>query len=150
MPKKPSKEGLIIRMEAIYDLEFTDKKRYKSSVVKTITNDSITITSTFTEKCAQYEGIKFELITYPIKSITIARFINDRSLGLFNRKSIENEYDLIVKEVDKAKFCPAVLTFTKRNNEVKVCHYYLSSQGYDILYKTDGFLDFMEHSITER
>lgn len=147
MPGKPTNAGFLIRMEAIYDLEFSDNKRYKSSVVKAITNDTITITSTFNEKCAQYEGRKFELITYPIKSIKIARFINDRSLGLFMKKKIEGEYDLIVKVVDKAKLCPAVLTFPKRNNEVKVCHYYLTSQGYDILFETNGSLDYMQYPI---
>jgi hypothetical protein len=66
-------------------------------------------------------------------------------LGLFQKKKIEGEYDLIVKAVDKAKFCPAVLTFPKRNNEVKVCHYYLTSQGYDILFETNGYLDYMDY-----
>lgn len=147
IPSKPTNEGFIIRMEAIYDLEFTDDKRYKSSIVKVITNDSITITSTFNERSAEYEGRKFELIKYPINSIKIARFISDRSLGLFQKKKIEGEYDLIVKTVDKAKLCPAVLTFTKRNNEVKVCHYYLTSQGYDILFETNGYLDYMQYPV---
>lgn len=149
-PSKPTNAGFIIRMEAIYDLEFTDNKRYKSSVVKNITNDSITISSTFNKKCAEYEGIEYKLITYPIQSIKIARFINDRSLGLFSKKKIDSDYDLIVKNVDKAKMCPAVLTFPKRNNEVKVCHYYLTSQGYDILYETNGFLDYMEYNVDWR
>lgn len=147
LPSKPTNAGFVIRMEAIYDLEFTDNKRYKSSIVKAITKDSITITSTFNEKCAEYEGRKFELIKYPINSIKIARFINDRSLGLFVKRKIEGEYDLIVKSVDKAKFCPAVLTFPKRNNEVKVCHYYLTSQGYDILFETNGYLDYMQYPL---
>lgn len=144
---KPSKEGFVMRMEAIYDLEFSDGKRYRSGVLKDITKNSITISSTMNEKCAEYEGIEYELITYPISALKIARFINDRSLGFFSKKKLEKKYDLIVKEVDKAKLCPAVLTFTKRNNEVKVCHYYLTSQGYDILYETNGFIDYMEYSV---
>ena len=67
-----SDQGFVIRMEAIYDLEFADEKRFKSGVIKNITNDSITISSTMNEKCAQYEGIKYELFTYPIKDIKIA------------------------------------------------------------------------------
>jgi hypothetical protein len=145
MPGKPKSEGFVIRMEAIYDLEFSDKKRYKTSIVKNITNDSITITSTYNEKCAQYEGRKFELITYPINAITLVRFIEDRSLGLFSRKNIDKNFDLVVKAVDKAKLCPAVLTFRQRNNEVKICHYYLTGQGYDILYETNGILDYMNY-----
>ena len=144
---KPSKEGFVMRMEAIYDLEFSDGKRYRSGVLKKISKDSITISTTMNEKCAEYEGINYELITYPISSIKIARFINDRSLGFFSKKKLEKKYELIVKEVDKAKLCPAVLTFTKRNNEVKVCHYYLTSQGYDILFETNGFLDYMEYPV---
>ncbi len=146
-PTRPVKAGFVIRMEAVYDIEFSDKKRYKSGVIKNITTDSITLTSTFNEKCAFYEGRKYELITYPISSIKVVRFISDRSLGLFNRVNIENKYDLIVKVVDKAKFCPALLTFPKRNYEVKVCHYYLTSQGYDVLFETNGFLDFMEYEV---
>ncbi len=144
---KPSKEGFVMRMEGIYDLEFSDGKRYKSSVIKNISKDSITINSTMNEKCAEYEGIKYELITYPINSIIIARFISDRSLGFFSKKKLEKKYDLIVKKVDKAKLCPAVLTFTKRNNEIKVCHYYMTKQGYDILFETNGFLDYMEYPV---
>jgi hypothetical protein len=144
-----SKEGFVIRMEAIYDLEFADGKRFKSGVIKNISNDSITISSTMNEKCAQYEGIKYEFFTYPIKDIKIARFVNDRSLGFFTKRKIE-DFDLIVKKVDKAKFCPYLLTFTKRNNEVKVCHYYLTSQGYDLLYETNGYLDYMEYQITSK
>ena len=149
-PTRPVKAGLVIRMEAIYDIEFTDNKRYKTSIVKNISTDSITLTSTFNEKCALYEGRKYELITYPINSIKIIRFVSDRNLGLFNKIDIENNYDLIVKIVDKAKFCPAVLTFPKRNNEVKVCHYYLTSQGYDVLFETDGYLDYLEYKIEWR
>lgn len=144
-----SKEGFVIRMEAIYDLEFVDGKRFKSGVIKNISTDSITISSTMNEKCAQYEGIKYELFTYPIKDIKIARFVNDRSLGFFSKRKMEN-FDLMVKKVDKAKFCPYLLTFTKRNNEVKVCHYYLTSQGYDLLFETNGFLDYMEYKITTK
>lgn len=142
-----TKSGFIIRMEAIYDLEFTDDKRYRTSIVKKITNDSITLTSTFNEKSAKYEGIKYELITYPIKDIKKARFINDRSLGIYLKRNILKKYDLIVKKIDKAKMCPAVLTFTKRNNEVKVCHYYLTSQGWNILFETNGFIDFLEYRV---
>ncbi|MGC4039364.1 MAG: hypothetical protein QM710_00820 [Flavobacterium sp.] len=142
-----TKNGFVIRMEAIYDLEFADGKRYRSGVIKSITNDSISITSTFNQKCADYEGIKYETFTYPIKSIRKARFMNDSALGIFAKRNIEDNYELIVKEVDKAKMCPAVLTFPKRNNEVKVCHYYLTQQGWCILYETNGYLDFMEYKV---
>lgn len=144
-----SKNGFVIRMEAIYDLEFADGKRFRSGVIKNISNDSITISSTMNEKCAQYEGIKYEFFKYPIRDLKIARFINDRSLGFFTKRKFE-DYDLIVQKVDKAKFCPYLLTFTKRNNEIKVCHYYLTSQGYDLLYETNGYLDYMEHKITSK
>jgi|TARA_B110000967_G_C18890639_1_gene567112 hypothetical protein len=144
---KPSKEGFVMRMEGVYDLEFSDGKRYRSGVLKNISKDSVTISSTMNEKCAEYEGIKYELKTYPISSIKIARFISERALGFFSKKKLEKKYDLIVKKVDKAKLCPAVLTFTKRNNEVKVCHYYLTKQGYDILFETNGFLDYMEYPV---
>ena len=145
-----SKEGFVIRMEAIYDLEFADGKRFKSGVVKNITTDSITISSTMNENCAKYEGIKYELFTYPIKDLKITRFINDRSLGFFTKRKIEGNFDLIVQKVERAKFCPYLITFTKRNNEVKVCHYYLTAQGYDLLFETNGFLDYMEYKITEK
>ena len=147
---KLSEEGFVIRMEAIYDLEFADGKRFKSGVIKNISDDSITISSTMNEKCAQYEGIKYELITYPIKDIKIAKFVNERSLGFFTKRKIEKNFDLIVQKVDKAKFCPYLLTFPKRNNEIKVCHYYLTAQGYDLLFETNGFLDYMEYQITDK
>lgn len=144
---KPAKDGFAIRMEGIYDLEFSDGKRYKSGVIKNITNDSITISSTMNENTAKYEGIKYEMFKYSIKDIKIARFINDRSLGLFSKKKIDENYEVFAMKVDKAKLCPAVLTFPKRNNEVKVCHYYLTSQGYDILFETNGFLDYMQYPV---
>ncbi|SEM12770.1 hypothetical protein SAMN05421856_101262 [Chryseobacterium taichungense] len=144
---KPTKEGFAIRMEAIYDLEFNDGKLYRSGVIKNITKDSLTISSTMNENCAKYEGIKYELFTYSIKDIVIARFINDRSLGIFSKKKINDAYEVFTMKVDKAKLCPAVLTFPKRNNEVKVCHYYLTDQGYDILFETNGFLDYMQYPV---
>lgn len=145
---KPTKEGFVIRMEGIYDLEFSDGKRYKSGVIKNITKDSVTISSTMNENAAKYEGIKYEFFQYPINEIKIARFINDRSLGLFSRKKIDKDYEIFAMMVDKAKLCPAVLTFPKRNNEVKVCHYYLTDQGYDILFETNGFLDYMQYPVS--
>jgi hypothetical protein len=145
-----SREGFVIRMEAIYDLEFADGKRFKSGVIKNITSDSITISSTMNENCAKYEGIKYEYFTYPISDLKIARFISDRSLGIYARRKLEKKFDLIVQKVDKAKFCPHLLTFTSRNNEVKVCHYYLTFQGYDLLYETNGFIDYMNYKITKR
>lgn len=147
---KPSKEGFAMRMEAIYDLEFRDGKRYRSGVIKNITKDSLTISSTMNENCAKYEGIKYELFTYSVKDIMTARFINDRSLGIFSRKKINDDYEIFAMTVDKAKLCPAVLTFPKRNNEVKVCHYYLTEQGYDLLYETNGFLDYMQYPIYQQ
>ncbi|MES2559489.1 MAG: hypothetical protein V4590_07105 [Bacteroidota bacterium] len=143
-----SNAGFVIRMEAIYDLEFSDGKRFRSGVIKNITDDSITISSTMNEACAAYEGIMYEFFTYPLIAIKIARFVNDRSLGIYKRKKIMGRFDMIVKKVDTAKMCPAVLTFPKRNYEVKVCHYYLTSQGYDILFETNGFLDYMPYPIT--
>lgn len=142
-----SNAGFVIRIEAIYDLTFKDGKRFRSGVIKAISDSTITISSTMNERAAAYEGIKYELFTYPIGDIKIARFINDRSLGLFVKRKIDDKYELIVKKVDKAKMCPAVLTFPKRNNEVKVCHYYLTSQGWDILFETDGFIDYMEYPV---
>lgn len=142
-----TKDGYVIRIEGVYDLEFADGKRFKTGIVKDITDSSITITSTFNENAAKYEGIKFELVTYPIKDIAIARFVSDRSLGFYAKRKIPGNYELIVKKVDKAKLCPAVLTFTKRNNEVKVCHYYLTSQRYDILFETNGFIDYLEYNV---
>lgn len=147
---KPSKEGFTMRMEAIYDLEFRDGKRYRSGVIKNITKDSLTISSTMNENCAKYEGITYELFAYSVKDIMTARFINDRSLGIFSRKKINDGYEVFAVKVNKAKLCPAVLTFPKRNNEVKVCHYYLTDQGYDILYETNGFLDHMQYPIYQQ
>lgn len=144
-----SKEGFVIRMEAIYDLEFADGKRFKSGVIKNISNDSITISSTMNQRAAEYEGIPYKLFTYPISDIKIARFVSDRSLGFYAKRKIEGNFDLIVQKVDKAKFCPYLLTFTQRNNEVKVCHYYLTSQGYNLLYETNGFIDYMDHQIVD-
>jgi hypothetical protein len=99
------------------------------------------------ENCAAYEGIKYEMVTYPIHNIKTARFVSDSSLGLFTKRKIEGNFDLIVMKVDKAKLCPAVLTFPKRNNEVKVCHYYLTKQGWSVLFETNGFLDYMEYDV---
>ena len=144
---RPSKDGFTIRIEGIYDLEFSNGKRYKSGVIKSITNDSLTISSTMNENCAKYEGIKYEMFKYSFKDIKIARFINDRSLGIYKRKKIDDKFEVFAMEVDKAKLCPAVLTFPKRNNEVKVCHYYLTDQGYDILFETNGFLDYMQYPV---
>lgn len=144
---KPTKDGFAIRMEGIYDLEFADGKRFKSGVIKNITNDSLTISSTMNENCAKYEGIEYELFNYALKDIRIARFINDRSLGFFSKKKIDDDYEVFAMKVDIAKLCPAVLTFPKRNNEVKVCHYYLTSQGYDVLFETNGFLDYMQYPV---
>lgn len=73
-------------MEGIYDLEFNEGKRFRSGVIKNITKDSLAISSTMNENCAKYEGIKYEFFTYSIKDIKIARFINDRSLGIFSKK----------------------------------------------------------------
>jgi hypothetical protein len=42
---KLSDDGFVIRMEAIYDLEFSDGKRFKSGVIKDITEDSLTRSS---------------------------------------------------------------------------------------------------------
>ncbi|KMQ65850.1 hypothetical protein ACM46_07040 [Chryseobacterium angstadtii] len=145
---KPAKDGFTIRMEAIYDLEFSDGKRFRSGVIKNITKDSLTISSTMNENCAKYEGIKYEFFTYSLKDIKIARFINDRSLGIFSRKKINEDYEVFALKLNKAKLCPAVLTFPKRNNEVKVCHYYLTDQGYDILFETNGFLDYMQYPVS--
>lgn len=145
---KPTKNGFTMRMEGAYDLEFADGKRYRTGILKEITKDSLSITSTMNENTAKYEGIKYEIMKYALKDLKIARFINDRSLGLYSKKKIDDGYEVYAEPVDKAKLCPAVLTFPKRNNEVKVCHYFLTDQGYDIIFETNGFIDYMEYPIS--
>lgn len=144
---KPTKDGFVMRIEGAYDLEFSNGKRYRTGILKKIIRDSLAITTTLNENTAKYEGIKYEIITYALKDLRIARFINDRSLGIYSKKKINDDYDIYAQEVDKAKLCPAVLTFPKKNNEVKVCPYYLTDQGYDILYETNGFVDYMQYPV---
>lgn len=100
------------------------------------------------ENTAKFEGINYEIIKYALKDLKIARFINDRRLGLYSKKKIDDDYEVYSEPVDKAKLCPAVLTFPKRTNEVKVCHYFLTDQGYDIIFETNGFIDYMEYPIS--
>ncbi|MCU7547158.1 hypothetical protein N4T18_08215 [Riemerella anatipestifer] len=138
----------MLRIEGAYDLEFSNGKRYRTGIIKNITKDSIFLTTTLNENSAKFEGVEFEIHKYALKDIKIARFINDRSLGIYSKKKIDNnDYEVFAQEVDKAKLCPAVLTFPKRNNEVKVCPYYLTAQGYDILYETNGFIDYMQYPV---
>ena len=99
-------------------------------------------------RCADYEGIPFKIDTYALHDIKIVRFVHDAALGFFTKKVLDDDFELLVQKVAKAKLCPALLTFPKRNNEVKVCHYILTKQGYSILFETDGFLDYMEYPVT--
>ena len=145
---KPTKDGFVMRMEGAYDLEFADGKRYRTGIIKSITTDSLSITTTLNESSAKYEGIKFEILKYAHNDIKVARFINDRSLGIYTRKRIDDDYEVYAEQVDKAKLCPAVLTFPKRNNEVKVCHYHLTDQGYDVIFETNGFIDEMQYPVS--
>jgi hypothetical protein len=144
---KPTKNGFTMRIEGAYDLEFADGKRYRTGIIKSITEDSLSITSTMNESSATYEGIKYEIIKYALQDIKIAWFISDRTLGLYTKKKIDTDYEVYAEQVDKAKLCPAVLTFPKRNNEVKVCHYFLTDQGYDIIFETNGFIDYMQYPV---
>ncbi|MDW9380266.1 hypothetical protein [Chryseobacterium sp. JV558] len=141
---RKSGKGFAIKMEAIYSMEFTDGKRYESSVVKNITQDSLSITNFFNENAAKLAGKPFEIITYPLSSLKYIRFIDDRMLSLYSRKNIQKHFDLIVKKMDHAKMCPAVIDFKDRNGVTKVCHFYLTSQGYDLLYESDGRVYYLE------
>ncbi|MDR3026268.1 hypothetical protein [Chryseobacterium sp.] len=141
---RKSGKGFAIKMEAIYSMEFTDGKRYESSIVKSITQDSLSITNFFNENSAKLAGKPFEIITYPLSSLKYIRFIDDRMLSLYSRKNIRKNFDLIVKKMDHAKMCPAVIDFNDRNGVTKVCHFYLTSQGYDLLYESDGRVYYLE------
>ncbi|UKB80626.1 hypothetical protein [Chryseobacterium sp. MEBOG07] len=144
---KKSEKGFAVKMEAIYSMEFSDGKRYESSVVKNITQDSISITNFFNENAAKLAGKPFTLINYPLSSLKYIRFINDRMLSLYNKKNIQKNFDLIVKKMDHARICPAVLNFKDRNGEMKVCHFYLTSQGYDLLYENNGRVYYLEGKV---
>lgn len=141
---KKSKTGFALKMEAIYSMEFTDGKRYETSVLKNITHDSISITNFFNENAAAQAGKPFSLIVYPLSSLKYIRFIDDRMLSMYTKKNIQKNYDLIVKKMDHAKMCPAVVDFKDRNGETKVCHFYLTSQGYDLLYEEKGKVYYVE------
>lgn len=143
---RKSGKGFAIKMEAIYSMEFADGKRYESSVVKKITGDSLSITNFFNENAAKLAGQPFKLITYPLSSLKYVRFIDDRMLSLYGRKNIQKNFDLIVKKMDRAKMCPAVINFKERN-ETKVCHFYLTSQGYDLLYENNGKVYYLEGKV---
>jgi hypothetical protein len=142
-----SKKGFAIRMEAIYSLEFSDGKRYETSIVKNITKDSISITNFYNENAAKSAGETFKLITYPLSAVKYIRFINDRMLSLYSKKNIQKNFDLIVKTQDRAKMCPAILSFKSKNGEMKVCHYYLSDQGYNLLYEDGGKVYYLEGKV---
>jgi len=144
---RKSGKGFAIKMEAIYSMEFADGQRYESSVVKSITQDSISITNFFNENAAKVAGQPFKLITYPLSSLKYVRFIDDRMLSLYSKRNIQKKFDLIVQKMDRAKMCPAVIQFSDRNNEMKVCHFYLTSQGYDLLYENNGRIYYMEGKI---
>ncbi|MGI9581118.1 hypothetical protein ACR1PO_07870 [Chryseobacterium sp. RRHN12] len=144
---RKSGKGFAIKMEAIYSMEFADGQRYESSVVKSITQDSISITNFFNENAAKLAGQSFKLITYPLSSLKYVRFIDDRMLSLYSKKNIRKNFNLMVKKMDRAKMCPAVIQFSDRNNEMKVCHFYLTSQGYDLLYENNGRVYYMEGKI---
>ncbi|UTX50680.1 hypothetical protein [Chryseobacterium sp. MA9] len=144
---RKSGKGFAIKMEAIYSMEFTDGKRYESSVVKNITQDSLSITNFFNENTARLAGQPFELINYPLSSLKYVRFIDDRMLSLYSKKNIQKNFDLIVKKMDRAKMCPAVIQFKDKNDEMKVCHFYLTSQGYDLLYEDKGRVYYMERRV---
>ncbi|RLJ33693.1 hypothetical protein CLU97_3180 [Chryseobacterium sp. 7] len=141
---RKSGKGFAIKMEAIYSMEFADGQRYESSVVKKITNDSLSITNFFNENSAKLAGQPFKLINYPLSSLKYVRFIDDRMLSLYSKKNIQKNFDLIVRKMDRAKMCPAVIQFKEKNNEMKVCHFYLTSQGYDLLYEDKGRVYYME------
>jgi len=144
---RKSGKGFAIKMEAIYSMEFADGQRYESSVVKSITQDSISITNFFNENAAKVAGQPFKLITYPLSSLKYVRFIDDRMLSLYSKRNIQKKFNLIVRKMDRAKMCPAVIQFRDRNNEMKVCHFYLTSQGYDLLYENNGRVYYMEGKI---
>jgi len=144
---RKSGKGFAIKMEAIYSMEFTDGKRYESSVVKNITQDSLSIMNFFNENTARLAGQPFELINYPLSSLKYVRFIDDRMLSLYSKKNIQKNFDLIVKKMDHAKMCPAVIQFKDKNDEMKVCHFYLTSQGYDLLYEDKGRVYYMERRV---
>ncbi|MEJ5050189.1 hypothetical protein WH221_10125 [Chryseobacterium culicis] len=144
---RKSGKGFAIKMEAIYSMEFNDGKRYESSVVKKITQDSISITNFFNENAAKLAGQPFTLITYPLSSLKYVRFIDDRMLSLYGKKNIQKNFDLIVKKMDRAKMCPAIIQFKDRNGEMKVCHFYLTSQGYDLLYENNGKVYYLEGKV---
>lgn len=144
---RKSGKGFAIKMEAIYSMEFEDGQRYESSVVKSITEDSISITNFFNENAAKLAGQPFKLITYPLSSLKYVRFIDDRMLSLYSRKNIQKNFDVMVKKMDRAKMCPAVIQFRDRNNEMKVCHFYLTSQGYDLLYESNGRVYYLEGKV---
>ncbi|RXM37941.1 hypothetical protein BOQ62_19795 [Chryseobacterium sp. CH21] len=144
---RKSGKGFAIKMEAIYSMEFADGKRYESSVVKKITNDSLSITNFFNENAAKLADQPFKLINYPLSSLKYIRFIDDRMLSLYSKKNIQKNFDLMVKKMDRAKMCPAVLQFKDRNGEMKVCHFYLTSQGYDLLYEDKGRVYYLEGKV---
>lgn len=144
---RKSGKGFAIKMEAIYSMEFADGQRYESSVVKSITQDSISITNFFNENAAKLAGQPFKLITYPLSSLKYVRFIDDRMLSLYSKRNIQKNFNMMVKKMDHAKMCPAVIQFRDRNNEMKVCHFYLTSQGYDLLYENNGRVYYMEGKI---
>ena len=144
---RKSGKGFAIKMEAIYSMEFADGQRYESSVVKSITQDSISITNFFNENAAKLAGQSFKLITYPLSSLKYVRFIDDRMLSLYSKRNIQKNFNMMVKKMDRAKMCPAVIQFRDRNNEMKVCHFYLTSQGYDLLYENNGRVYYMEGKI---
>lgn len=144
---RKSGKGFAIKMEAIYSMEFADGQRYESSVVKNITQDSISITNFFNENAAKLAGKPFKLITYPLSSLQYVRFINDRMLSLYEKKNIRKKFDLMIKKMDHAKMCPAVIRFRDRDNEMKVCHFYLTSQGYDLLYENNGRVYYLEGKV---
>jgi hypothetical protein len=144
---KESKKGFAIKMEAIYSMEFTDGNRYETNVVKRITRDSISITNFFNENAARVAGKPFSLITYPLSSLKYIRLINDRMLSMYSKKNILKNYNLRVMKMDNAKFCPAIINFKDRKGEIKVCHFYLTDQGYELLYEDKGNIYYLEGKV---
>jgi hypothetical protein len=142
------RRGFFLISNGMYDLEFNDGKRYRSARIISIdrNDQSFRITTCFSPIYGAKHDIKYDTLSYALSDIHCLRLITDRNLKIY-REVRAGKYKF--HAAHKRGYCEVVepVVYHRRKEAFKA-FYYLTAQGWDVLYEEKGELYYLTSEST--
>lgn len=132
-----SSHGFYLYRNCMYDIELNNQQRISGRLVD-IRKDTLCFTNAFNQATAAIDHKVLDTIAYPISALNRLFLIADRSLGIYNKQSL-NRFNFIFRKDTVHHDLPSYWVQLYSNDTARYeLVPFLTMQGLDMLYEEGG------------